>query len=343
MKQHLLNGMLVSIASVLLSCGSGEQKGSQPDSTVGKQMVAVQVSTTTVTCADNPTGESSLSYGDLSTSTNVYAFEKQELEDGRTNFDNNFKIKNPQGQPLPLANPVHNMAMSYIFTMLDDVKNNQNFDPANDHSALKMHYGMDQQAMVIIFEPIILKHYSTDKYTVISTDKFYRITGNTVNIITATATNTLKQNYHNNVWIDHVDNPSNDFDPSDDFFAGDTRYTIIPIQQIITMYCDNSNASCNNHDNDIAAADIVSFSIVANDFFYSGRRHIENFKLHVIVYKNGTLQDDVHETCFLHCGADFTQMCPPNCNYVNLNYYGYSLHKVDNAPKKVDLGSNEQK
>lgn len=90
----------------------------------------------------------------------------------------------------------------------------------------------------------------------------------------------------------------------------DTKSSIMPLQQILKMYCDNLNGVEANLN------DRIYFEIIADDHYLSSSES----KLHVIATYNWgiTTEDGVS---YKGLAADFAQLCPINCDNIGINYY----------------------
>jgi hypothetical protein len=284
------------------------------------------------------TKEFLMDYGNLACANNVYAYDASDLSTGKTNFSQNFRYSTDgtPGSLVTVNNPVVSLNISDIGRMFNDIVASGNFFPQNsDHSALAIHYGIDlssgQPIMILFFEPVILKlitgSNNNNNYKFYNTGKLYRIVGGTFQLTNATDTQNLTKNYHN-IYQKYATGVFQPFNFSANFIDGDTRFTTISIQQISQMYCDNQATVINP-----VQINLINFNIIADNHYNDQNgQPVADYKLHVVAsYNNTTLGTNVSNSNYLNCGADFTQMCPPNCSSLWINYYEQNPNQICTA------------
>lgn len=263
--------------------------------------------------------EDSMDFKKGITKGNVYMYEKWEMQDGLDNFKQFYKLKNGSDAE-EIEKPVIQISVSNIVQVLDELKLKTTYDPRTCFSAIKMYYGIDNKKIVLICEPIALKKNGSGKNsdTIGSGSFFVADDAGGFAKVARSDMESLTKAYRNSIYIIHVDDEENhDFVDNDtDFEKGDTKYCVLPLQQIIRMYRENLS-SC------VAAKgeDLISFAVLANNYFKFRwiRGTIPNYKLHILAYYN--IQNDVYSENFKGLGADYGQMCPPNNRQVQTPDY----------------------
>ena len=68
--------------------------------------------------------------------------------------------------------------------------------------------------------------------------------------------------------------------------------------------------------------DYIHFAIIANNYYVKRRLFgkILNYKVHLVVYTDN-IKNTGFDGTFNGLGADFGQMCPPNCGVVQVPAY----------------------
>jgi hypothetical protein len=311
---HILLGTCWLLSSYFISCNISRSNSTHtPSDSVAK--LASSSTFTGLTCTNRIIDETELSYGSLSDPTNVYRYLKSELETGISNFQTNFKYVNSQGVLEPIARSADSVSIANIDSMYKIIYINSQYAPADgDYAALRMHLGMEGNKMVVIFEPIILKATNTANLcNIIPTGIYFRNypegTWRKINDSNEFKTRIdAYQSPNSQINIIHSNNASTKFMNQGDFATDDIQNCIIPIQQINSMYCDNAGASPLNTDK-------IAFTIIANNYFVGS----PNYKLHIVASYNIGILPVADK--YVGLGADFTQLCPINCNTSYVNYY----------------------
>ena len=329
-KTHII---LALVIMVLSSCGSGNGNASKSDSAGttsthadSASLIAKRVTQSIDVCALT-NNEDILNFGTITTGTN-YMYPLSKVNDGVTAFNTYFKYiisENPINTA-PLVNDPDQINLSAICDRLNEIKTMMKGTDKKYFSALRMHYGIKEKKMVIIYEPIALSTYEQSYATYgyyrcddITTSNHFYTSKSDGTLEQIDATNDMKpmvDDYTHNIYIQHLFRGTRDnvhfIDNDADARLGDIHYCIMPIQQILKQYGDNiPDCKAGNPD------DRISFNIIAdNTYFYKtihfGRR--KNYKLHVVT-SFGTLRDDTFDATFNGLAADFGQMCPPNCGW----------------------------
>ncbi|MDN3657838.1 hypothetical protein QWZ08_19455 [Ferruginibacter paludis] len=276
--------------------------------------------------------EHPLNFGDIfDQETNMYYYDHDtDFVPGRTKFSEMFKIEGTDAKGNTSLGELKKTEESVSLTGLIDMAKtlqNQNYLPSNSYYyGIKMHYGLDKDSMIIIFEPIILKQMGTDSVrTVIDhlSRVFYRFDekGNFQKKLRDTDVINFENQFQNplsKIYITH-DPPSRrdthkfvkNLDDNE-IKDNDVRYAFMPMQQIIRMYEDNGG-DCNNRFN------LIKFSFVINRFRKPGGFNKFQGKLHVVASYNLSKESFTKRTLknnynnFAGLGADYTEKCPTNC------------------------------
>jgi hypothetical protein len=282
------------------------------------------------TCPSSAYNEPELEYGDsIRSKPNVYLYRSWEITTGEQQFIDNFKYRDSKTNfPKPIFKMQYTTLKS-IFDSLNSVRPN-----GADHIAIRFYYGIQDGAMDLILQPIFLTPVPGDnceEYSQDSVNIFYSMKRK--EWISKVSMEQLTKSYRDNIYVNHVDTATKDFINDTDFFRGDTHYAITPFQQIFRMYCDNGGKT----------SDSISFQIVADSFYRTVNRKVNNFKLHVVSFLEGkVLTNPPIQGVFSFAGysADFDQMCPPKCAAnVRLNYYEWERRCATlNIAKEKDSG-----
>jgi hypothetical protein len=282
---------------------------------------------------DTTLGETPLKYGALACSTNVYVYTLSEMERSKIYFKNHFRYKS-------LRDTIKNLPVSIdsqsFRALVGKVRAIYPLQSDSGHAAVRFHFGMENRAMVIIFQPVFLsKQYpnipdSSYKFIQSEIDSFYQVVGGQLVRIDTARKSRLIKNYQDNVYIVHIkDSNDTHFNCSSDFHDGDTRFALMPLQQIFRMYCENSPSQNDN----------ITFQIVADSHYVTQGQKVENFKVHVVAYINEKVIDNWSSETFKDYAADFDQMCPPKCDKsIWLNYYDW--HPTSICANKKNLESS---
>jgi len=250
---------------------------------------------------------------DRNPESNVYIYTDNQLSAGLANFAANFRYMSSGGtvQPLDPSNQqlsVGNLMQLYGVLIMDSTVD---YDPDSNYSALRMHFGMDGQKMILIYEPVALKPTGVPKECdVVGTGKYFRTDASNSFIAISSSTFTLLTNNlrgsSSNIYITHPNNPGTYSFINNTDASGDIRSNVMSMQEIIRMYCDNADYP--------NTSDLINFSIVANQ--NSG----SNFRTHVVAHYRMGLSVPSSGT-FKSYAADYAEMCPINCGRFNINYY----------------------
>jgi hypothetical protein len=253
---------------------------------------------------------------------NVYAYKFSELKAGRDSFDTNFKFGRKGETKLVNADTKLSLAAFDSLNKYVPLR----YDSKKNYAALKMHYGIEKQTMVLIFEPIALVPILSRPNTcdTINSSKYFRVFDGKLKQITQVELKTLTKMYTDSIYIDHKLDSQRSIktfvDNNSDFEKGDIHYCIMPMQQIFKMYLDNANnADCKK----LNLSDAISFSLIANNYYKTNIiKEIKNYKLHIVTHfglNEKTIEGN--SKIFDGLGSDFAELCPPNCNTVGINYY----------------------
>jgi hypothetical protein len=266
---------------------------------------------------DSP-DEVKLDYGDPSKFGNVYSYSTQTLATSRRYFDKIFNFENPADR---INNPDQAINATELCRLAKYIKDNLTPGP-KDLKGIRMLYGIDGYVMFCMFEPVLLKFQGGTEphYDVKRSLMFYR-PNSSGNLELIPTKDTLKytdpyRSESSRMDITHMEFPdhieTNKFiDKDDDFLYGDTKFSVMPLQQIFRMFKENKGVCTDATDNKIY------FSLLANNYFMTRGINIFNYKLHVVAhYKIGVLPPA--ENSYAGFGADFSQMSPPNNGYVVL-------------------------
>lgn len=264
---------------------------------------------------------------------NKYMYSDTELKVGMNGFKAFIKY-NPDIQlEEPLANPVVNIKLKHLAMMYDSIKNRTGYSADTCFAAIKVYYGLLNKKIIFICEPIALKHpKSSDKvYDYCDTQGtgiFYVADENgSFDTIGKALVDTLTMRYMDSVSITHfkrtwygwkVRTADRKFrGGTDDWDYNDTRFCIMPLQQIMRMYRENI-PQCETADPE----DYIHFAIIANNYYVKRRLFgkILNYKVHLVVYTDN-IKNTGFDGTFNGLGADFGQMCPPNCGVVQVPAY----------------------
>lgn len=257
-----------------------------------------------------------LHYGDKRNPGNVYCYTPTLVDQGILNFADHFYLATGN----PLSNPILKITLANILSLIPPPATG--YDYTQHYSAVRIHYGLDGDTMIFIMQPIILKPVtgSGGYCDIDDIEDFYKVAAGQVwESISLAQKNQFTENYRNTIRIRHEE-PADIF--NDRFIMGhpadwvhaDTRSCLIPLQQILRVYCENRNVPGDPDD-----GDLICFQIVANNY----STVTTNFKVHVVVHYNlPTVNLPTGTKIFSGRAADFAQMCPTNCTFTYVNNYG---------------------
>lgn len=261
-----------------------------------------------------------IEYGDLSTKNNIYCYDSIDLNRGLVNFYKYFKYRPNLFEEIfvELERDTAKLSIQQLEFLLNECKK-INYTLENSIAAIRMFFGIENQKMIILFEPICLqKVINTDgtfKIDTFSERVFYRMQNN--NLQLSPNYNELIEAYQSpdfgksKIYIKHLRRSTRYttlFIKNDNPYIGDTKSCILPIQQIEKMYCDNYPNWGGK----------INFSVVANnnyDFLRGPNLRRKNMKLHVIAYLDSVTTNNTIDS-FKNLGADFGQMDPPRIESV---------------------------
>lgn len=263
-------------------------------------------------------GEVKLDYGDPSVNGNRYSYKASSLERSRKNFN---KIFNLEGPTQIINNPDQIVRASELSKLAKYIADN--FAPGpKDLKGIRLLYGIDGNTMFCMFEPVLLKFQGTDKprYDIIHSLLFYRPNSSgDLGVIPTKDTIKYTDPYRSEsgrMDIFHMEFPDDEetnkfIDMDENFIYGDSKFCVMPLQQIFRMFKENKG------DCDDPAKNKIIFSLLANNYFKTSGIPINNYKLHVVAhYEIGVLP--LATNSYAGVGADFSQMSPPNNRYVVL-------------------------
>ncbi|MBL7713444.1 MAG: hypothetical protein JNL13_13315 [Chitinophagaceae bacterium] len=250
---------------------------------------------------------------DRNPESNVYVYTENQLNNGLANFSANFRYLDAGGNVQPLDPSDQKLSVSNLIQLYDALVTDSTvgYDPDSNYSALRMHFGMDGQKIILIYEPVALKRTGVPKECdVVGTNKYFRTdASNSFIAISAGTFNLLTNNLRgsgSNIYITHPNNPNIFSFINNTDATGDIRSNVMSMQEIVRMYCDNADYP--------NAADKINFSIVASQ--YAG----SNYRMHVVAHYRMGLSLPSSGT-FKNYAADYAEMCPVNCGRFNINYY----------------------
>lgn len=253
--------------------------------------------------------EKRLDFGDPTRYNNVYSYADFELKNYEDEFYRHFRYDEDGKSPLDSTQT--RVRVGDLLQLLKSVQAEPNYDPqSGDISGLKMHFGMKEKALVILFETAVLKPKGSGEYQSNPSGKYWRAENDgKLSAVEKKEYDDLIAAYRSpdsKIYIRHIDPAdSTKFINSDDFKVGDIRDCVMPFQQIFRMYEDNGGP-CS-----VPGDEMLHFTIVASDY-YTGS---DNFKTHIVAhYKIGEMTEE--KNTFKGLGADFSQMSPPNLNNI---------------------------
>ncbi len=318
--------LFIVLTAVITGCNDEKKTSSQeiPD-TVSTKKQNVSSAAPQISLATMPEGERALHYGLIKgNDENVYTYTEAEKARGLENFIATFKYVDENHD---LSKTEDKILLSSIVQFYSDILNTHRYSSATGYAAIKMIYGMDANKIILIYNPVILQDPDgDDECDIDPTDKFYiaGADGSLGNAITKDEVNVLQTKLigpESSIYIKHYGRHTRRehrfIDDENNQSRGDTKASILPIQQIMTMYRDNLSGQ------NAAADHLLNFTLIANDYFAKSISRIKNYKMHVVVDYNFPHQQQEGER-FEGLGVDFAQMCPPRCNTVNVNHYNIS-------------------
>ncbi len=248
--------------------------------------------------------EPDLSFGSYN-SNNLYLFTKTQLNAARKYFRDNFFYKVRGGA---LNSPDQQVTVGQLKTMYAALT----YNPSTEYAALRIHHGMTDNNVLLVFEPVKLVPFNGDSCNIVGSlnKNFAEIAGTWVMFNDSTR-NALVDTFIKNIRIQHMAPGLSKIDTFLDsqphILNNDTKNNILPFQEILQMYNDNLDGSGSADD------DIISFAIVANAYL----NHSANMKMHTVAHYG--IGDPQTITNFKDLGADFAQMCPPSCSKLKVN------------------------
>lgn len=259
--------------------------------------------------------ENALDFGSsIPNDSNVYLYSTNQLNEGLQNFYNYFQYDS-LGTIINLDSSYARLKTSSIQSLYSIISEDStlNFNPSTDYGAMRFHFGMQEKKLIIIFEPLILRSSETpNECNVISTQMYYVSNSlGEIDLIDNEAFATLVQNFqgeNSKININHPSNVANKKFIATDDTLGDIKSCTMSFQEIVRMYCDNS-ASPNNDD-------LINFWIIAKNCYLNN----PNYQLGIVAsFRIG--ESAPMQGSFKNYAADYSQMCPPKCNIVEINYY----------------------
>jgi hypothetical protein len=309
--------LILSGTFLLLQYGCTRMDKDRKGDTAGKTQNAMQSSSFAMLSDDfcNITArEPQLDFSlERNPENNVYIYTDNQLSVGTSNFFANFRYMDASSAVQNLDSPNQKLSVANLVMLYDALAADStvDYDPDSNYSALRMHFGMDGQKIILIYEPVALKPTSVPKECdVVGTNKYFRTdASNNVIAVSSGTFNLLTNNLRGSgsrIYITHPNNPGiSSFINSPDGVA-DVRSNIMSMQEIVRMYCDNADYP--------NTSDLINFSIVASQNAGS------NFRMHVVAHYRMGLSSFSPGT-FKNYAADYAEMCPFNCSRFYVNYY----------------------
>lgn len=333
--KNLITTLFIAI-SMLLCISSYADSGS-------KNITANKISPTsdplpTDYCQHNIDNKN-FDFGTSIDTSNAYMFDSVDSITEISHFHSYFKYKTGPGDndTVTLVNDDDKIRIDQFQILIDDInatiqEHNDEIRPDINYtfSGLKIHYGIRNNRIKLFYEPVVLfigTETANSATAFIDAQRFfsgkiYESDNNgQLSLVNPLNFNNDTADYHNNIYIIHNrwwDRNNHSFIRSERFKKGDTNYCTLPIQQVLKAYCDNLNGRQSQPD------DIISFSLYASNYFKFKwlRPNAGNYKLHIVAsfgpLKNYRQEMPPREHGFEGSAADFGQMCPPNCGYVQV-------------------------
>ena len=238
------------------------------------------------------------------------------LRKGLSDFYKYFQytVNNPDNPPTMLDSCNERVSLDDICELYSDIIGSKKYNPNTDFAAIRIIYGMEEKHLVMIYQPIILK-YSDSNYEEFriynldtSIQNFYRLTSDGI-----------LQRFENRDQIvplvdafrssdSHIYITRRRGDEDHKYKDGpDAKSTVFLMQDIISVYLRNPNPP--------SATPKITFSFVSNAYRYSLFEKYKQ-KAHIVAHYNIGKNPRVDGLRFSSCGADYSQMCPPQCDAI---------------------------